>query len=258
MRKRRCFPLPLRRAGAREREARRAACAVCAALLLAACTTQSIAPQPTGLEGFASWTDTTPAYQFAPGDKVRVRYLMTPEMDEDAVVAPDGVLALRAAGRVHAAGLTPEQLDGVVATASRRILSHPVVTTSDEDPQTASVYVGGSVKKGGVYPITGRRGTLEAVLMAGGFDNEARMDEVVLIRRNPQNRPMLRTVNLQSYVDHGTVVGDVPLYPGDVVFVPRNRISEFGLWVDSVLNKAIPFNKAFSYTINRNSPASLY
>ncbi len=50
----------------------------------------------------------------------------------------------------------------------------------------------------------------------------------------------------------------MPLYPGDIVFVPRNRVSEVGLWVDSVLNKAIPFNKAFSYTINRNNPASLY
>ena len=229
-----------------------------AALLAASCTTQAISPRPAGVEGFATWTDDVPAYQFGPGDKVRVRFLMTPEMDEDATVSPDGMLALKAAGRVHAAGLTPEQLDAVVASASRRILTHPIVTTSDEDPQTATVFVGGSVKKGGVYPLGGKRGTIEAVLMAGGFDNEARMDEVVLIRRNPQNRPMLRTVNLQSYVDHGVVTGDVPLYPGDVVFVPRNHISEFALWVDSVLNKSIPFNKAFSYTINRNNPASLY
>ncbi len=226
-------------------------------LLLAGCTTQSLSPQPTGLESFAAWTDALPAYRFAPGDKVRVRFLMTPELDETTVVAPDGTLALRG-GRVGAAGLTPEQLDGAVATAMRRILTHPVVTTSDDDPQTATVFVGGSVKKGGVYPINGRRGALEAVLLAGGFDNEARMDEVVLIRRSPQNRPMLRTVDLQGFVNHGTAAGDVPLYPGDIVFVPRNRVSEVGLWVDSVLNKAIPFNKAFSYTINRNNPASLY
>ena len=231
--------------------------AACALLVVAGCTTQSLKPQPTGLEGFAGWTDALPAYQFSPGDKVRVRFLMTPEMDETTTVAPDGTLALRA-GRVQAAGLTPDQLDAAVTRVSRRILTNPVVITSDDDPQTATVFVGGSVKKAGVYPVAGRRGTLEAVLMAGGFDNEARMDEVVLIRRNPQDRPMLRTVNLQSYVDRGSVAGDVPLAPGDVVFVPRNRISEIGLWVDSVLNKVIPFNKAFSYTINRNTPASLF
>ncbi len=52
---------------------------------------------------------------------------MTPELDEDAVVAPDGTLALRG-GRVEAAGLTPEQLDGAVATA---IAPHPDAPRGD-------------------------------------------------------------------------------------------------------------------------------
>ena len=216
-------------------------------------TTASIRPVPNQPQGFAAWTDTPPTYRFGPGDKIKVQYLLTPELGEDALIAPDGTIGLRAAGHVQAAGRSAEDLEKEVAQASRGMLTHPVVTVSLDDPAASAVYVGGQVKRPGAYPINGRRGALEAVLLAGGFDPEARVDEVVLIRRSPTDRPMLRTVNLQDFLQTGGG-GEVPLFPGDIVFVPRNRISEVDLWIDQFINKFLPFNKAFSYTINRNTP----
>jgi protein involved in polysaccharide export with SLBB domain len=77
---------------------------------------------------------------------------------------------------------------------------------------------------------------------------------VVLIRRNPANRPMLRTVNLRGFLEGGADTGDVPLVPGDIVYVPRNKISEVDLWIDQFINRFVPFSKSFNYTINRNNP----
>ena len=85
-------------------------------------------------------------------------------------------------------------------------------------------------------------------------ENEARVDEVVLIRRSPTDRPMLRTLNLKDFLQTGA--GEVPLFPGDIVFVPRNRASEAGLWVEQFLNRVVPFQKGFSYTINGPTRAS--
>ena len=226
--------------------------------MVAACTTtQSLSPRETNSAAFVPWTEAPPVYRFAPGDRVRVGYLMTPELNEESVISPDGFLALRAAGRVRAVGLTADELDAAVAQASRRLLTNPIVTVSFNDPAAAVVFVGGSVRRSGSYSLAGRRGALEAVLLAGGFDTESRMDEVVLIRRSPDNKPMLRLVNLQNFVNTGGTAGDVPLFPGDILFVPRNRVSEFALWVDSFLNRIVPFNKAFSYTVTSGSAAVL-
>ncbi len=79
------------------------------------------------------------------------------------------------------------------------------------------------------------------------------MNEVVLIRRNAQNRPMLRTVDLRSLVEGSDQHPDVPLVSGDIVFVPRNKISEVDLWIDQYLNKFFPFTKAFAYSITTGS-----
>lgn len=234
-------------------------------LLLAACApgtnnfgiTQSISVREQLPEGFAAWTDTPPPYRFGPSDRVRVQFLLTPEVGETALVAPDGAIVLRVAGRVPAAGLTGAELEAAVAAASRRILTNPIVTVGLEEAGAAVAFVGGSVRRAGAYPVTGRRGIAEMIALAGGLEDVARMDQIVLIRRSPEDRPMLRTVNLQDFISGASVGGDVPLTAGDIVFVPRTRLAELGLWVDQALNRLIPFNRTFSYAINRNTPGAL-
>ena len=221
-------------------------------------TTQSVAPVDSGdgglRTGFAAWSDGVPAYRFFAGDRVRVQYLRTPEMNEDTAVAPDGMIGLRAAGQVQAAGRTAPELQDAVMQASLRNLTAPEVTVSLIESPGSKVFVGGMVSRPGAFALDGRRGAFEAVVLAGGFSPEARMDQVVLIRRNPQNRPMLRTIDLRDFASFGTTGGDRPLVPGDIVFVPRNRISEVDLWIDQFINKFLPFNKAFNYTVTTGAP----
>ena len=214
-------------------------------------TTQNIRPVESNPQGFAQWTDEVPIYRFISGDKIRVQFLLTPEVNEDAIVSPDGHIGLRAAGQVMAGGLSAEELQDAVTKAARKNLQTPIVTASLVESPGARVFIGGMVIRAGAYPLDGRRGALEAVFLAGGFSPEARMDQVVLIRRNPQNRPMLRTVDLRDFVNQGSTDADRPLVPGDIVFVPRNGISEVDLWIDQFVTKFLPFQRDFNYTINR-------
>lgn len=220
------------------------------AVALAACTTQTTSPKESNAEGFAAWSNTPPAYRFAAGDRIKVEFLLTPETGEDVVVGPDGFVGLRVAGRIYAQGLTAEQLQDAVVKASSKNLQHPIVTVSLTDAGSARVIVGGQVQHPGVYPMVGRDSPMEAVMLAGGFLPESRMDKVVLIRRNADNRPMLRTVDLQNFVNTGDLNSSVPLQAGDIVYVPRTLVAEAGLWVDQVLNKLVPFNKSMNYNFN--------
>ena len=226
-------------------------------LALGACTGQEIWVSNRQPEGFAPWQDTVPAYRIGPNDRLNVRFRLTPELNETVLVGPDGSIALRAAGRVQVLGMSGTEAEGAVARASQRVLRNPEVSVTFEDAAASQVFVGGMVRRGGAFPLTGRRGVMEAVMLAGGFENESRMNEVVLIRRNPQNQPMLRTVNLQSFAAAGAAAEDVPLQPGDIIFVPRSRVAEVALWVDQAINRTIPFSRAFSYSINRIPTAGM-
>jgi polysaccharide biosynthesis/export protein PslD len=220
-------------------------------LALAACTGQEIWVSNRQPEGFAPWQDTVPVYRIGPNDRLNVRFRLTPELNETVLVGPDGSIALRAAGRVQVLGMSGAEAEVAVARAALAVLRNPEVAVTFEDAAASQVFVGGMVRRGGAFPLTGRRGVMEAVLLAGGFENESRMNEVVLIRRNPHNQPMLRTVDLQRFTAAGAAAEDVPLQPGDIIFVPRSRVAEVALWVDQAINRTIPFSRAFSYSINR-------
>ncbi|UPY35792.1 polysaccharide biosynthesis/export family protein [Sediminicoccus sp. KRV36] len=220
-------------------------------LILAACTGQEIQVSNRQPEGFAPWQESVPVYRIGPNDKLNVRFRLTPELNETVLVAPDGSIVLRAAGRVQLLGLSGPEAEAAIATAALRVLRNPEVSVGFEEAAASQIFVGGMVRRAGSFPLTGRRGVMEAVLLAGGFENEARMNEVVLIRRNPQSRPMLRTVDLQSFTAAGSETEDVALQPGDIIFVPRSRVAEVALWVDQTINRTIPFSRAFSYSINR-------
>lgn len=233
---------------------------LCAALLLAACadgsleTGQSLTLAQRNPEGFATWTDEPAAFRLGVGDKVKVKFLVTRDMDDEATVGPDGYIGLRVAGRLKAEGETMESLQKKIAKASRRVLKPQSVTVSLEDAPSWKVYVGGAVRNPGAFRISDHRlNALGAVLTAGGFMPDARVDEVALIRRNPQGRPMLRAINVRQVIQTGADKSDVPLVPGDIVYVPRSSIGEVNLWIDQFIERVVPFQRTFNYTIGRQS-----
>lgn len=223
--------------------------------LLSACTSTSVEPVEQRPEGFAQWVDTVPAYRVGPGDRLTIAYLRTPEMNQDALVLPDGRISVTTAGVLDVMGLSVEEITALVADRSQRLLRDPVVSVAVTEATSAKIYVGGSVARPGAYDLQGRIGALEAVDLANGFRDDAHMAKVIVIRRSPEDRPMLRIVDLQAFLGGGDAekTRDVPLYPGDIVFVPRSTIGEVNLWIEQFINRVLPFSRSFSYTINRGT-----
>lgn len=208
-------------------------------------------------EGFRPWTQTTPVYRIGPGDKLRVKFAVTREMDEDLVVSPDGTVGIRAVGQVKAEGMTLSGLQETIRVAARREVTDQRVVVSLEDSASSKIYVGGMVAHPGLYKISEMRlSSLEAVMLAGGFTDEARLGEVALIRRDPSNRAMLKVINVREMIETGTDGADVPLVAGDILYVPRSDIAELNLWIDQFINKVVPFQRSFNYTLGAYSTTS--
>ncbi|ABC24510.1 polysaccharide biosynthesis/export family protein [Rhodospirillum rubrum] len=220
-------------------------------LLVAGCTGSAVSPKARNAQAFAPWSEAIPPYLIGPGDRLAISYPRTPELDETVLVLPDGAVSVKTAGVVDVLDLSVAETTAKLTQAARKMLRDPLVTVAVVEAATAKVSVAGAVEKPGAYPLTGRAGIMEAVAQAGGFRDEALLSKVALIRRNPANKPMLRLVDLQGFLEGGTSAetADVPLYVGDIVFVPRSSIAELDLWVDQYLNRAIPFSRALTYTL---------
>lgn len=226
-----------------------------ACLALAACsTTQAIRVQEREPMAFAAWSDRAPPYRLGAGDKVRVDFTLTPELSQDAVVEPDGAVALKAIGRIPAQNMTLDQFQAEVAHQSSARLLHPLVTVGLAEPHAARIIVGGQVTRPGVYPLPARATTLEAVMLAGGLLPESRMDQVVVLRQRADGPPMIRTVNLNAFVSRGSARESIALASEDIVFVPRSRIAEVDLWMEQYVNKLLPFSRNVGYETGSFKP----
>jgi protein involved in polysaccharide export with SLBB domain len=229
-----------------------------AALGLGACASAtggepfSPTPRPTAEFpniGYATWTEEEPSYRFYPGDEVEVSTPSAPELNKVVTVGLDGRISLPLIDPVMAADRTPVELRDALRRAYDPVLVDPRVDVAVKSAQPLKVFVGGEVDKAGVYDMPGDINALQAIIQAGGFKGSARRDRVIVIRRGPDGRPMMRTVDLKRGIYDPANAETVPLRRFDIVYVPRTGLADAGLFIQQIRD-LIPFNTGFSYAIN--------
>lgn len=229
------------------------ALSVALGLGLSACAStgdQARADAAWGTPQFAAWQDTDPAYRFYPGDSVDVTVHSAPELSRTALIGPDGRISLPMLNDVMVAGRTDHEIAGVVADAyASGVLVSPIVEVRRGALGPQNIIVGGEVINPGLVEMTGPIGTLEAVMLAGGFQNTAARGDVVVLRRHPGGRLMMRTVNLHEALRGRSGADAIQLRRHDIVFVPRSTVAEINVFVEQYVAGILPLDQAFSYAI---------
>lgn len=233
----------------------RPAC-VLALMTLTACSHTWVDTKYQQPANFATWVDAPPSpYRLLPGDDISVVLPFNIELNYKGRVAPDGTVAMPFAGNLPAAGQTlaqfGETVNRALATGGMTANARALVALT----QTAGhIFVGGEVGKPGELALTPGMSVMQAIITAQGMLDTARTGEIVLIRRSPDGRPMLRTIDVKALTQQGDPAQDIVLLSNDTIFVPKSSIAEVDLWVDQYINKAIPFNKNVNYDINGARP----
>jgi len=226
------------------------AAAVSLAVLAAACEPYTPRPQPSAHFGniaYATWTNAEPPYRLFPGDELELTVASAPELTKTVTVQPDGRLNLALIGPVMVANHTLPDAERAIETAYASQLLKPDVTLTVK-AQALKVFVGGEVDKPGVYDMPGDINALQAIIMAGGFKVGARRTEVVVIRRGPDGRAMMRTVDLREGIMN-PAVDLVPLRRFDIIYVPRSSIAEADLFVTQYFRDLSPVQLDFAYPL---------
>jgi len=218
--------------------------------LLAGCGQTSMQAGKQHAVQFAPWTHEKNEYAINIGDEVEVKLPFNAEFSDRVIVGPDGRFTLPLVGSVRAEGRTVADLTTELESRYSQDIRSPRVQVVIRNYVSSRIFVGGEVSRPGVYPLQGGRiGVMEAITMANGSLDTARMSEVVIIRRSKDGQPMMRTVDLTDFIKGST--NDVPLQALDIVFLPKSTIAEVNQFVDQFITRVLPFQRSFIYTIGQ-------
>lgn len=173
-------------------------------------------------------------YTIGVGDVLSITVWENPDLNQDVIVRPDGMISFPLIDEVHAEGLTISQLDKVITERLKQFIRYPDVSISLKSIGGERIIVLGEVASPGVYNLSGRKTVLEAIALAGGFTEDAVLNSVIVIKGG-FNNPHAERINLSRALV-GKSAEDIPLEAKDIVYVPKRFIANLNYFLKQVLD----------------------
>lgn len=183
-------------------------------------------------------------YRLQLGDVISVVFYGNPEMDQKVIVKPDGNISLFLVGDIQADGLTLTELEARVEEEYSTQMKSPEIRLTMDRFLGYNIYVGGEVVDPGTYPLTKGLTLLQAIFLAGGFNENAKANRVIIYSR-PEGGELGRyqkiVVDVSKMLKGKADFQDPKLKPFDTIFVSRSNIVKVDLFVDQYINRLVPF-----------------
>ncbi len=167
-----------------------------------------------------------PRYQLRVGDTLEISFRFTPDFNQTVTVQPDGYINLRDLQDIYVAGKTTVELTQAVQKAYSRILHDPVVTVQLKDFEKPYFVASGELGRPGKYELRGDTTVLEAIGIAGGFNERSKHSQVLLFRRVSDKWMSVKKLDLKAMINSGDLAEDLHLRPGDMIYVPKSALSK--------------------------------
>jgi polysaccharide export outer membrane protein len=160
-------------------------------------------------------------YVIGEADFLRVTVWNHGQLSLDSVVVrPDGKISMPLIDDVHAAGMTAQELKGVISERLSEYVADPEVTVVVLQINSKFVYVLGEVAREGPVSLRGNMRVVDVLATAGGFSPFADKDRVLIIRGTEAGAPKEFRFNYNTFVDGTNLAQNVLLLPGDKIVVP--------------------------------------
>jgi len=200
-------------------------------IMFAACaTTPSVGPQ--AMQG-AMAGEPLADYRLRPGDEIEIKFFYHPGLNERLIIGPDGKISLQLIDQILVAGLTTSQLDELLTREYDKYLENVSISV------IAVSYTGGEVGRPGFYSLAGNMTVLQSIFAAQGFRVTAKPENVILVRKGPESRPLAMAIDLGPVISGEQLENDIYLMPSDIVYVPKTWISKAGDFVDQYLRRVL-------------------
>jgi polysaccharide export outer membrane protein len=162
-------------------------------------------------------------YQLRSGDVLGLNFPFVPDFNQTITVQPDGFVTLRALGTIRVESLTVPEVSDKLRVEYSTILQNPLLTVELKEFEKPYFVVAGEVERPGRYELHSETTATQALAIAGGMKDRAKYSDAVILRRLPEGGVESKRLNLKAMLKEGRLNADLPLRPGDMLFIPRGR-----------------------------------
>jgi polysaccharide export outer membrane protein len=189
-------------------------------------------------------TVSTDRFALNPPDVITIYAAKAPEVDKaKQIIAPDGTINLELLGRVYVAGMSPQEVESLLAEKLKTFYQDVKVRV-DVEYKSQFYYVFGETMKSGPKPYTGRD-TLVAALADAQITRLSWPERIYVIKPSPDpNMRHVTVVNLKDIIQRGDSTANVLLEQDDIVYVPLNPLAAVGVAVQNLLSPVQPIIQA--------------
>jgi len=175
-------------------------------------------------------------YAVSEDDVLKISVWQNPDLDQEVIVRPDGMISFPLIGDVLAKGMTIPELDQEITSKLSEFVRSPEISISLKKIGGSKVIVLGEVMRPGIVAVTGAKTVLEAIGQAGGFTRDAVPSSVILVRGGFA-QPQPQRLNL-SKVLAGREVSqqNLALQGEDILFVPKKFIADLNYFLGQILD----------------------
>jgi polysaccharide export outer membrane protein len=190
-----------------------------------------------GQTGAANQESLQTLYKLGPDDQLTIRVLNLEEIGTDSYrIDSQGNIDVPLIGKIHAGGLTVDDLQGEIKQRLTKELKAPTVTVSIKEFRSQPVSVLGAVITPGVHQVHGPTTLFEVLSAAGGLKQDAG-NTIHIIRRKdagmiplPGARPdgtgkfYVAELKVRSVMEGKNPEDNILVMPEDVISVPKGEM----------------------------------
>ncbi len=172
-------------------------------------------------------------YVLGPHDQITVRMTELEETEKNIRIAQDGFINLPMVGRIHAAGLTVDQLEAQLMDKLKKFVRTPQVSVEIKEFHSQPVSVIGAVNRPGVRQLEGDKSIVEMISLAEGLNKDAGYSVKVTRRmewgplplpgtkEDPTGQFSVAELDLKKLLAGQNPEQNITVKPHDVISVPR-------------------------------------
>lgn len=195
-------------------------------LALGSCAMPKPNPKPPPPLPEGPFKVTPPAYYIVPEDVIEIQVWQNADLSRDAIVRPDGKIAMPLVGDLLAMGLTLTQLDEELTKQLSEYIRAPDVSVAVKKFGGEKIFILGAVASPGVHKFRGFTRLVEAIGMAKGCTRAARLEQVLVIRGDINKKPEVIVINYEDIIKKGDQSKNITIQSNDIIYVPSTFISD--------------------------------
>jgi len=157
-------------------------------------------------------------YVLGPEDTVEISVFRHDDLKMETTIGPTGKISYYLIGDIQAAGLTQFQLRDKITQDLGEFIKNPEVVVRITEHGSHKIFLLGQVRDPGVYRMRNDYTLLEAISAAGGITSDAYLAGAYVVRDGK-----ILLVNFFELIEKGNTEENIPVVPGDVIYIPNNK-----------------------------------